>query len=85
MTTNMEPLMKFAPIIQVKSQSVARVLIVALRAHGFHPLDPREGGLPGVPNLFGPEGFVVEVPEDEVADATALAEDLLRDMEGSTP
>lgn len=77
--------MKFAPIIQVKSQSVARVLIVALRAHGFHPLDPREGGLPGVPNLFGPEGFVVEVPEDEVGDATALAEDLLRDMEGSTP
>ncbi|QYO75952.1 hypothetical protein [Devosia salina] len=77
--------MKFAPIIQVKNQSVARVLIVALRAHGFHPLDPREGGLPGVPNLFGPEGFVVEVPEDEVADATALAEDLLRDMEGSTP
>lgn len=77
--------MKFAPIIQVKSQSVARVLIVALRAHGFHPLDPREGGLPGVPNLFGPEGFVVEVPEDEVGDATALAEDLLRDMEGSAP
>lgn len=77
--------MKFAPIIQVKSQSVARVLIVALRAHGFHPLEPREGGLPGVPNLFGPEGFVVEVPEEEVGDATALAEDLLRDMEGSTP
>lgn len=77
--------MKFAPIIQVKNQSVARVLIVALRAHGFHPLEPREGGLPGVPNLFGPEGFVVEVPEDEVGDATALAEDLLRDMEGSTP
>ena len=77
--------MKFAPIIQVKSQSVARVLIVALRAHGFHPLDPREGGLPGVPNLFGPEGFVVEVPEDEVGDATALAQDLLRDMEGSAP
>jgi len=75
--------MKFAPIVQVKSQSTARVLIVALRAHGFHPLDPREGGLPGVPNLFGPEGFIVEVPEDEVADATLLATDLLRDMEPS--
>ncbi len=75
--------MKFAPIAQVKSQSTARVLIVALRAHGFHPLDPREGGLPGVPNLFGPEGFIVEVPEDEVADATLLATDLLRDMEPS--
>ena len=73
--------MKFAPILQVKNQSVARVLIVALRAHGFHPLDPREGGLPGVPNLFGPEGFVVEVPEEEVGDATVLAEALLRDMD----
>ncbi|MCP8884059.1 hypothetical protein NIM87_11145 [Devosia sp. XJ19-1] len=77
--------MKFAPIIQVKNQSIARVLIVALRAHGFHPLDPREGGLPGVPNLFGPEGFIVEVPEDEVADATLLATDLLKDMQGSAP
>ena len=75
--------MKFAPIIQVKSLSVARVLNVALRAHGFHPLEPREGGLPGVPNIFGPEGFVVEVPEDEVEDATLLATDLLKDMEPS--
>ena len=77
--------MKFAPIIQVKNQSIARVLIVALRAHGFHPLDPREGGLPGVPNLFGPEGFIVEVPEDEVSDATLLASDLLKDMQGTIP
>ena len=75
--------MKFAPIIQVKSLSVARVLIVALRAHGFHPLEPREGGLPGVPNMFGPEGFVVEVPEEEAADASLLAADLLKDMEPS--
>lgn len=75
--------MRFAPIVQVKSRSIAQVLMVALRAHDFHPLDPREGGLPGVPNLFGPEGFVVEVPEDEAADATILATDLLRDMDGS--
>lgn len=75
--------MRFAPIVQVKSRSTAQVLMVALRAHGFHPLDPREGGLPGVPNMFGPEGFVVEVPEDEAADATLLATDLLKDMEGS--
>lgn len=74
--------MKFAPIIQVKDQSMARVLIVALKAHGFHPLEPREGGLPGVPNLFGPEGFIVEVPEEEVADASVLAQDLLKDMAG---
>ena len=75
--------MKFAPIVQVRSQSTARVLIVALRAHGFHPLEPREGGLPGVPSIFGPDGLIVEVPEDEVEDATLLATDLLRDMEPS--
>ncbi|ODT82766.1 MAG: hypothetical protein ABS76_06845 [Pelagibacterium sp. SCN 64-44] len=77
--------MRFAPIAQVKSQSQARILLVALRAHGFHPLEPREGGLPGVPNLFGPEGFILEVPEDEVADATLLAGDLLKDMQDAPP
>lgn len=72
--------MRFEAIVQVKDQSVARVLLVALRAHGFHPLEPREGGLPGVPNLFGPQGFAIEVPEDEAQDAGLLARDLLRDM-----
>jgi hypothetical protein len=71
---------KFQPIAQVKDQSQARILIVALRAHGFHPLDPREGGLPGLPNFFGSEGFVVEVPEDEAVDAQLLAGELLKDM-----
>ena len=85
MRFNTETPMKFAPIVQVRSQSVARVLMVALRAHGFHPMEPREGGLPGVPSIFGPDGFVVEVPEDEVEDATLLATDLLKDMEPSSP
>ena len=72
--------MRFAPVAQVKNQSQARILLVALRAHGFHPLEPREGGLPGVPNLFGPEGFILEVPEEEAADAMLLAGELLKDM-----
>ena len=77
--------MKFAPIIQVKDQSMARVLIVALKAHGFHPLEPREGGLPGVPNLFGADGFILEVPEDEASDAQLLAGELLKDMGQPAP
>ncbi len=77
--------MRFEPIIQVKNQSAARILLVALKAHGFHPLEPREGGLPGVPNLFGPGGFVIEVPEDEAADAGMLARDLLKDMGDAAP
>lgn len=76
--------MRFEAIVQVKDQSAARVLLVALRAHGFHPLEPREGGLPGVPNLFGAQGFVIEVPEDEATDAGLLARDLLRDMSQPT-
>jgi hypothetical protein len=77
--------MRFAPIAQVRDHATARVLLVALRAHGFHPLDLREGGLPGVPNLFGPDGFTVEVPEDEANDATILVTDLLKDMEPPIP
>lgn len=77
--------MRFQSIAQVKDQSVARIVLVALRAHGFHPLDLRDGGLPGVPNLFGPEGYAIEVPEDEVQDATLLVGDLLKDMVRPVP
>lgn len=73
------------PIASVRDVSMARVLIVALRAHGFHPLDPRDGGLPGVPNIFGPGGVTVEVPEEEARDAELLAADLLKDMGQATP
>ena len=72
-------------IAHVKSPSQARALIVALRAYGFNPLEQGDGGLPGVPNLFGPEGVPVQVPEDEAADATVLAVDLLKEMAGSGP
>lgn len=74
---------RFVTVAQVKDLAVARILLVALRAHGFHPLDPSDGGLPGVPNLFGPDGVPVDVPEDEAEDAQILVADLLREMEGS--
>lgn len=72
--------MDFITIAQVRDESVARVILVALRAHGFHPLDHADGALPGVPNLFGPDGFGINVPENEVSDATVLVEQLLKDM-----
>ena len=75
--------MSYQTIAQVKDLSAARVLVVALRAHGFHPLEQGEGGLPGVPNLFGAEGVAVQVLEDEASDATLLANDLLKDMAAS--
>lgn len=77
--------MRFTPIATVRDMSVARVLLVALRAHGFNPLEPRDGGLPGVPNIFGPGGVSIEVPEDQAQDAELLVTDLLKDMGGNTP
>ena len=48
---------------------------------GFHPLEGGDGGLPGVRGLFGAKGVPVQVPEDEAADATELALDLLKQMQ----
>ena len=73
--------MSFQTIAQVENPSTARVLVVALKAHGFHPLEGGEGGLPGLPGVFGPGGVAVQVPEEEAADATLLAEDLLKEMQ----
>jgi len=74
--------MAFETIAQVEDLSQARVLVVALRAHGFHPLESGEGGLPGVRGLFGPRGVPVQVPEEEARDATLLARELLKEMQG---
>jgi len=70
-------------IADVEDMAQARVLIAALRAHGFHPMEAGDGGLPGVPRLFGSGGTPIQVPEDEAADATALAEALLQQMRDS--
>ena len=78
-----EPAMPYQIIAHVKDPSQARALVVALRAYGFNPLEQGDGGLPGVPNLFGPEGVPVQVPEEEVRDATVLAVDLLKEMAAS--
>lgn len=56
------------------------MLIAALQAHGFHPLDGDASGIPGMPGAVGPRGIPIRLPADEVADARVLAEDLLRQM-----
>lgn len=70
----------FETIAEVSDPSVARVLVTALQAHGFHPLQGGESGLPGLPGVFSPKGVAIEVPEEEAADARVLAEALLRQM-----
>lgn len=70
----------FETIAEVADPSAARVLIAALKAHGFHPLEGGESGLPGMPGVFGPKGVAIRVPEEEAADARLLAASLLEEM-----
>ena len=70
----------FETIAEVADPSAARVLILALKAHGFHPLEGGENGLPGLPGVYGPRGVGIAVPEEEAEDAKVLADDLLREM-----
>lgn len=63
--------------------SVARVLMTALKAHGFHPLEGGDLGLPGMPGVTGIKGtFGIRVPEDEQEDAKLLADHLIEEMRG---
>jgi hypothetical protein len=70
----------FETIAEVADPSAARVLILALKAHGFHPLEGGESGLPGLPGVYGPKGVAISVPDEEAADARILAQTLLEDM-----
>jgi hypothetical protein len=73
--------MAFETIAEVNDPSVARVLITALKAHGFHPLEGAESGLPGLPGVYSPRGIAIEVPEEEAGDAKVLADDLIKEMQ----
>ncbi|ODT82899.1 MAG: hypothetical protein ABS76_05065 [Pelagibacterium sp. SCN 64-44] len=74
--------MSYRVIAHIEDGAQARALIVALRAYGFHPLEPGDGGFPGVPNFFTDAGIPVQVPEEEAADAGELAAALLKEMAG---
>lgn len=67
-------------IAEVEDTTLAIVLNAALRAHGFHPNDGGERGLPGLPGVIGPKGISIMVPEDEAEDAKLLAGALLQEM-----
>jgi hypothetical protein len=72
--------MELVTIAEVEDTTLAIVLNAALRAHGFHPGEGTERGLPGLPGVIGPKGIPITVPDDEAEDARLLAEDLLREM-----
>lgn len=70
----------FETICEVADSAVARVLISALKAHGFHPMEGGGDGVPGLPGVFSPRGIAIAVPEEEASDARILANDLLAEM-----
>jgi hypothetical protein len=68
-------------IARVPDPSVARSLLVALRAYGFHPADLEDGGLPGITDPIFGKGIPIRVPEEEAEECRVLAEDLLKEMQ----
>ena len=70
----------YETVASVEDPAVARVLVLALKAHGFHPREGTDSGLPGMPGVFGPKGIPIELPEDEASDGRILAAALLKDM-----
>ena len=70
----------YETIVHVSELAQARVLIAALKAHGFHPLEGGQNGLPGMPGVVEPRGIAIQVPGEEARDGKLLAEDLLKQM-----
>jgi hypothetical protein len=70
----------FETVAEIEDPSVARVLIAALKAHGFHPREGGEHGLPGLAGVYGPKGIPIELPEEEAADGKILTEALVAEM-----
>lgn len=71
----------FEVIAELNDMAKARVLISALKAHGFNPLEGGENGLPGMPGIRGAKGVIpICVPEGEASDCRLLAGALLADM-----
>jgi hypothetical protein len=68
-------------IARIADATLARSLIVALRAYGFHPSDMEDGGLPGIVDPIFGKGFPIRVPDEEAEDCRILAEDLLKEMQ----
>ena len=67
-------------IARVPDASLARSLIVALRAYGFHPEDDMDGCLPGVTDPFFGKGVPIRVPDEEADDCRVLAAELIKEM-----
>ncbi len=70
-------------IANLRDSAKIRVLITALKAHGFHPVETGQDGLAGMPGVRGFKGtYAIKVPEQEAKDAKLLSDDIISDMQG---
>lgn len=67
-------------ILKVEDAGKARILITALKGHGFHPIEGTDIGISGMGGMAGPSGIAIQVPEDEAEDAKLLGEAILADI-----
>ncbi len=70
----------FETILTHRDVSVLRIIVVALKAHGFHPQEDDVSWLPGITGMISPDGASIKVPSGEAPDAKLLAEALLEEM-----
>ncbi len=73
-------MVNFETILTHRDSGILRILVVALKAHGFHPLEDGFEGIPGYPGVMPPKGVGIQVPVHEASDAKLLAEALLEEM-----
>ena len=70
----------FETVLSHQDANVVRVIVIALKAHGFHPLEEGLAGPLGYPGVVSPKGMDIKVPSQEAWDARLLADALLQEM-----
>ena len=57
------------------------MLITALKAYGFDPVEEGQDGIAGMPGIRGISGdFALKVPDEQAKDAKILCDELLKQM-----
>ncbi|MCF4100006.1 hypothetical protein [Maritalea mediterranea] len=72
--------MGLTTIAKIDDLGEARLLILALKSHGFHPIEGDEVGLAGFAGAIGPSGVPIMVPGGEAEDAKLLLDSLREDF-----
>ncbi|MCB9992407.1 MAG: hypothetical protein H6873_01990 [Hyphomicrobiaceae bacterium] len=81
MTQQFPPAMpNFEPVFTHSDINLVRVIITALKAHGFHPREDGPINAASFPGFSETDGYAIEVPSSEAEDARLLAGHLHEEM-----